>query len=110
MALEIKNIIILWPTLNFHWKDWCWSWISNTLATCCEELTGKDSDAGKYWGQEEKGTTKDEIVEWHHWLNGHECEQALKDGEEQGNLAYCSLWGRQELVTTEQLNNNNIIL
>ena len=50
------------------------------------QLTGKDPDAGKDWGQEEKGTTEDEMVRWHHWLNGHEFEQAPGDGEEQGSL------------------------
>ena len=49
--------------MGVHWKDWCWSWNSNTLATWCEELTHrKDPDAGKDWGQEEKGTTEDEMV------------------------------------------------
>ena len=42
-------------------------------------LTGKDPDAGKDWGQEEKGVTEDEMVGWHHWLDGHECEQTLGD-------------------------------
>ena len=50
-------------SLGVHWKDWCWSWNSNAFATSCEELTyGKDPDAGKDWGQEEKGTTEDEMV------------------------------------------------
>ena len=58
-----------------HWKDWCWSWNSNTLATRCKEQTHfKESDAGKDWGQEEKGTTENEMDGWHHWLNGHEFE------------------------------------
>ena len=43
----------------------------NTLVTWCEELTGKDPDAGKDWRQEEKGMTEDKMVGWHHWLNGH---------------------------------------
>ena len=61
--------------LNIHWKDWCWSWNSNTLATWCEESTHlKRPDAGKDWGQVEKGRTKDEMVGWHHQLNGHEFE------------------------------------
>ena len=60
--------------LNIHWKDCCLSWSSNTLATWCEELThGKYPDSGKDWGQE-KGATEDEIIGWHHWLNGHEFE------------------------------------
>ena len=69
-------------------------------------LTGKDPDAGKDWGQEEQGTTEDETVWWHHWLNGHEFQQAPGDGEGQGSLACCSPWGRKESDTTEQLNWN----
>ena len=63
-------------------------------------------DAGKDWRQEEKGTTEAEMVGWHHWLNGHEFEQALGDGEGQGSLACCSSWDCKESDTTEQLNNN----
>ena len=55
-------------------------------------LIGKDRDAGKDWGQEEKGTREDEMVGWHHWLNGHEFEQAPGDSEGQGSLACCSPW------------------
>ena len=69
-------------------------------------LLWKDPDAGKDWGQEEKGTTEDEMVGWHHWLNGHEFEQALGDGKEQGSLARYSPWGWKESNTTEWLNNN----
>ena len=58
-------------------------------------LTGKDPDDGKYWRQEKKGTTKDEMVGWHHWLDGHEFEQALAVGDGQGNLACCSAWGHR---------------
>ena len=54
---------------------------------------GKDPDAGKDRGQEEKGMPEDEIVGWHHQLNGHEFEQALGDNEGQGSLACCSPWG-----------------
>ena len=67
-------------------------------------LIGKDPDAGKDWRQEKKGTTKDEMVEWHHWLDGHEFEQAPGIGDGQGSLACCSPWGRKELDTTERLN------
>ena len=59
------------------------------------QLIGKDPDAGKDWRQEEKGTTEDEMVGWHYWLNGHEFEQAPGVGEGQGSLAYCSPWGRR---------------
>ena len=67
-------------------------------------LIGKDPDAGKDWRQEEKGATEDEMVGWHHWLDAHECEQALGVGDGQGNLACCSPWGRKESDTTERLN------
>ena len=59
-------------------------------------LVGKDPDAGKDWRRAEKGTTEDEMVRWHHWLNGHESEQALGDGGGQGSLACCSLWVHKE--------------
>ena len=67
-------------------------------------LTGKDPDAGKDWRQEEKEMTEDEMVGWHHWLNGHEFEQATGVGDGQGSLECCSPWGRKELDTTEWLN------
>ena len=66
-------------------------------------LTGKDPDAGKDWGQE-KWTTEDEMVGWHHQLNGHESEQTPEDSEGQGNLACCSPCGQKELDTSEWLN------
>ena len=67
-------------------------------------LIGKDPDAGKDWGQEEKGTTEGEMAGWHHWLNGHEFEETpgVRDG--QGGLVCCSPWGRKESDMTEQLN------
>ena len=80
---------ILWPPDVKSWLIW------------------KDPDAGKDWRQEEKGTTEDEMVGWHHWVNGHEFEQALGDGEEQGSLVFCSPWGCKESDMTKQLNNNN---
>ena len=55
-----------------------------------------DMLAGKDWGQEEKRVTEDEMVGWHHWLNGHEFEQTPGDSEGQGSLAYCSSWGHKE--------------
>ena len=65
-----------------------WSW-----------LIGKDPDAGKDWGQEEKGATEDDMVAWHHQLNGHEFEQILRD-EGQGSLVCCSPRGCKELDMT----------
>ena len=75
-------------------------------------LIWKDPDVGKDWRQEEKGTTEDEMVWWHHWLNGHEFEQTLGVGDGQASLACCSPWGCKEFDTTErlswtELNNNN---
>ena len=63
-------------------------------------LIGKDSDAGKDWGQQEKGETADEMVGCYHRHNGHEFEQTLGDSERQGSLTCCSPWGRIELDTT----------
>ena len=67
-------------------------------------LIGKDPDVGRDWGQEEKGTTEDEMVGWHHQLNGHEFELTLGVGAGQGGLACCDSWGYKESDTTEQLN------
>ena len=77
---------ILWPP---HAKSW---------------LIGKDSDAGRDWGQEKKGTTEEEMVGWHHWLDGHEFEGTLGVGDGQGGLVCCGSWGCKELDRTEQLN------
>ena len=73
------------------------TWRTNSLE--------KAPDAGKDW-KLEKGMTGDELVGGHHWLNGHEFEWALGDGEWQGSLACCSPWGCKELDTTEWLNNS----
>ena len=67
-------------------------------------LIGKDPDAGKDWRREEKGTTEDEMVGWHHWLHGHEFKQALGVGDGQGILACCSPRGLKESDRTELLN------
>ena len=67
-------------------------------------LIGKDSDAGRDWGQEEKGRTGDEMAGWHHWLDGHEFESTPGDGGGQGGLVCCDSWGRKESETTERLN------
>ena len=91
--------------LNIHWKDWCWSWSSNTLATWHEKLIHwKRHWCWEDWGQEEKGMTQDEMVGWDHQLNGHEFEQSLWVGDGQGSLACCSPWGCKESDMTEQLN------
>ena len=73
---------ILWPT---DAKSW---------------LIGKDPDAGKDWGQEEKGPTEDEMVGWHHQLDGHELKQTPVDSEGQGSLVCCSPWGHKDLDVT----------
>ena len=89
--------------LNIHWKDWCWSWNSNTLATWCKELT----HLRRPWCWKRlKGSTEDEMVGWHHQLSGCEFEQTLEDGDGQGRLVRCSPWGsqrvRQDWVTGQQ--------
>ena len=76
---------ILWPPDAKSWLIW------------------KDPDAGRDWGQEEKGMTEDEMVGWHHRLNGYESEQAPGVGDGQGGLACCNSWGRKESDTTEWL-------
>ena len=76
---------VLWPP---HVKNW---------------LIGKDSDAGRDWGQEEKGTTEDEMAGWHHQLNGHAFEWTPGVGDGQGGLACCSPWGCKESDMTEWL-------
>ena len=68
---------VLWPS---HEKSW---------------LIGKDSDAGRGWGQEEKGTTEDVMAGWHHWLDGCESERTLGVGDGQGGLACCDSWGHR---------------
>ena len=80
---------ILWPPDVKSWLIW------------------KDPDAGKGWRWEEKGATEDEMVGWHHQLNGHEFEQTQGDGEGQGSLACCCPWSRKESDTTEWLNHRN---
>ena len=77
---------VLWPP---HAKSW---------------LIGKDSDAGRDWRQEEKGTTEDEMAGWHHWVNGRESEWTPGVGDGQGGLACCDSWGRKESDTAERLN------
>ena len=59
-------------------------------------LTGKDSDAGRDWGQEDKGTTEDEKAGWHYRLDGRESEWTLGVGDGQGGLAFCNSWGHKE--------------
>ena len=67
-------------------------------------LIGKDSDAGRDWGQEEKGTTEVEMAGWHHQLDGRESEWTPGDGDGPGGLACCDWWGHKESDTTERLN------
>ena len=71
-------------------------------------LIGKDSYAGKDWGQKGKGVTEDEMVRWHHQLSRHEFEKTPGDSEGQGSLACCSPWGFKESDTTKQLNDKNV--
>ena len=99
--LEIKEIKIVNPKGNQSWlfigrtddkAETPRPWPPDTKSW----LIGKDPDAGKYWKQEEKGTTEDEMVGWHHWLDGHEFEWTLGVGDGQGSLVCCSPWGCKE--------------
>ena len=97
-----------------HPKDESWVFIGRTDAEAETPilwppdakswLIGKDPDAGKDWGQEEKGTTEVDMIGWHHLLDGHAFGQILGVGVGQGSLACGSPWGRKESDTTEQLN------
>ena len=69
----------------------------------------EDSDAGRDWGQEEKGMTEDEMAGWHHRIDGCEFEWTPRVGDGQGGLACCDSWGSKELDTTEQLNWTELI-
>ena len=71
-------------------------WLPDTMS----QLIGKDSDAGKNWGQEEKQVTEDVMVGWHHQLNWDEFEQTLEDSEGQGSPVCCSPWGLKALDMT----------
>ena len=83
---------ILWPPDVKSWLIW------------------KDPDAGKDWGKGEKGATEDEMVRWHHWLNGHGFGWTLGVGDAQGGLACCGSWGSKESDTTERLNWTDVLL
>ena len=84
LIFDMKHIMCLSSCEELtHWKRlWCW----------------------RDWGQEEKGTTEDEMAGWHHWLGGHESEWTPGVGDGQGGLACCDSWGRKESDTTERLN------
>ena len=103
-----RLLIVAWTArrsvLGVHWKEWCWSWNSNTLPDVRSWLIGKDPDAGKDWGQDEKGTTEDEMVGWHHQLDGHGFGWTPGVGDGQGGLVCCGSWGRKESDMTERLN------
>ena len=73
-------------------------------------LIGKDSDAGRDWGQEEKGTTEDEMAGWYHWLDGRDSEWTPGVGDGQGGLVCCNSWGHKESDTTERLNGTDCTL
>ena len=95
-ARRSNQPILRRSVLGVHWKDWWWNWSSNTLATWLKNwLVGKDRDAGNDWGQEEKGSTEDEMVGWHHWLNGHGFGWTPGVGDRQGGLMCWGSWGRR---------------
>ena len=97
--------------LGFLWKEWSKAetpvlWPPHAKSW----LIGKDSDAGRDWGQEEKRMTEGEMAGWHHWLDGRESQWTPGDGDGQGGLACCGSWGRKESDTTEWLNWTELIV
>ena len=89
---------------EYSLEGWCFCWNFNTLATWCKEVTHLKRPS--CWERLKAGGEgdNDEMIGWHHWLNGHEFEQALGVGDGQGSLVCCSPWGRKESDTTELLN------
>ena len=92
LGIYLRKNEIFWPSDAKSWLTW------------------KDPEAGKVWGQEEKGATENEMVGWHHQLNRHEFEQIPGDSEGQGSLACCGPWGIEESDMTEWQINNNLKL
>ena len=97
---EIKRSVLKEIRPEYSWKDWCWSWTSITLTTWCKELTHWK----RPWRQEEKGTTEDEMVRWHHRFDGREYEKAPGVGDGQWSLICCSPLGLKESDMTKSLN------
>ena len=88
-----------------EWGAIAFSGISEEKITNCACMwNALDSDAGRDWGQEEKGTTEDETAGWHHWLDGRESEWTPGVGDGQGSLVCCNSWGLKESDMTERLN------
>ena len=92
---SLKGLILKLKLQYFGHMTWRANFLEKTL------MVGKNE-------KEEKGVTKNDIVGWYHWLNRHEFEQTLGDGEGQESLTCCSPWGHEKSDMTEQLNNNNI--
>ena len=104
-ARRANQSILKKTVLNINWKDWCWSWNSNTLATWWDEQTHwRRPWCWEDWRQEKKGMTEDAMVGWPHPLDGHGFEKTLGVGDGQGSLECCSLWGGKNSDKTEQLN------
>ena len=115
---------MVYPVIMYGYESWTikkakqqsWIWNSDAVTTsrikparilklklqffghliAKNRFTAEDTDGGKDWGQEPKKVTEDKMVGWHHWLNGHEFEQTLRDREGQGSRMCCSSWGRKE--------------
>ena len=101
----IQWILAIWSLVPLPFLKPAWSWTPVLWPPHAKSwLIGKDSDVGRDWGQEEKGTTEDEMAGWHHRLDGCVFEWTPGVGDGQGGLGCCNSWGRKELDTTEWLN------
>ena len=98
---SVFHCLLEFAQIHVHWVPILWP------PDLKSQLIGKDPDVAKDWRQKEKRTTEDEMVGWHHRLNGCELGQTREDGEGQGGLACCSPWGQKESDRTWWLNNNN---
>ena len=112
VSAEMKEEVFIWGELFLElWISWKIRVLDSPYKplphpTYCITIKkkGKDSDAGRDWGQEEKGTTEDEMAGWHHWLDGRESEWTPGVGDGQGDRACCDSWGRKEWDMTGWLN------
>ena len=109
-ARRSNPYILKESVLNIHWKDCCWSWSFNTLAICMSRQRADSLEKTQMLGKIEGGRRRrqDEMVGWHHRLNGHEFEYALGVGDGQGSLVCYTARGHKESDMAERLNRTEL--